>query len=140
MPHIRYGRAGEISLPRYTPSSATGTRSSRITQDGLRRSYTCSALGPETRQNYDKPNANKAVILFRSFYVFYYFNKINTLNAELNPIRHLLALVGARHVVHISRIRVKYLVLPRLMYCCLYPFVRETFWGWRLRTETSTSS
>jgi hypothetical protein len=33
---------------------------------------------------------------------------INPLNAELNPIRHLLALVGARHIVHVSRIRVKY--------------------------------
>ena len=32
---------------------------------------------------------------------------INPLNAELNPIRHLLALVGARHTVHVSRIRVK---------------------------------
>ena len=32
---------------------------------------------------------------------------INLLNAELNPIRHLLALVGARHIVHVSRIRVK---------------------------------
>ena len=31
---------------------------------------------------------------------------INALNAELNPIRHLLALVGARHIVHVSRIRV----------------------------------
>jgi hypothetical protein len=31
---------------------------------------------------------------------------INHLNAELNPIRHLLALVGARHIVHVSRIRV----------------------------------
>jgi hypothetical protein len=30
----------------------------------------------------------------------------NPLNAELNPIRHLLALVGARHFVHFSRIRV----------------------------------
>jgi hypothetical protein len=29
---------------------------------------------------------------------------INPLNAELNPIRHLLALVGARHIVHVSRI------------------------------------
>ena len=27
-------------------------------------------------------------------------------NAEINPIRHLLALVGARHIVHVSRIRV----------------------------------
>jgi hypothetical protein len=32
---------------------------------------------------------------------------INPLNAELDPIRHLLALVGARHIVHVSRIRVK---------------------------------
>jgi hypothetical protein len=31
----------------------------------------------------------------------------NPLNAELNPIRHLLALVGARHIVDVSRIRVK---------------------------------
>ena len=33
---------------------------------------------------------------------------INPLNAELNPIRHLLALVAARHIVHVSRIRVNY--------------------------------
>ena len=32
---------------------------------------------------------------------------INPLNAELNPICHLLALVGARHIVHVSRISVK---------------------------------
>ena len=31
----------------------------------------------------------------------------NPLNAELNPIRHLLALVGARHIVHVSRVTVK---------------------------------
>ena len=31
---------------------------------------------------------------------------VNPLNAELNPIRHLLALVGARHIDHVSRIRV----------------------------------
>ena len=33
--------------------------------------------------------------------------KINPSNAELNPIRHLLAFVGARHIVHVSRARVK---------------------------------
>ena len=32
--------------------------------------------------------------------------RVNTLKAELNPIHHLLALVGARHIVHVSRIRV----------------------------------
>ena len=36
---------------------------------------------------------------------------INRLNAELNPICHLLALVGARHIVHVSRIRVNAVAL-----------------------------
>jgi hypothetical protein len=31
------------------------------------------------------------------------------LNAELNPICHLLALVGAHHILHVSRIKVKLL-------------------------------
>ena len=31
---------------------------------------------------------------------------VNPLNAELNPIRHLLALVGAHHIFHVSRLRV----------------------------------
>jgi len=34
-------------------------------------------------------------------------NCLNPLQAELNPICHLLALLGARHILHISRIRVK---------------------------------
>jgi len=33
---------------------------------------------------------------------------VNPLNAELNPIRHLLALLEAHHILHISRIRVKH--------------------------------
>jgi len=32
---------------------------------------------------------------------------INLLNAKLNPICHLLALLGAHHIFHVSRIRVK---------------------------------
>ena len=42
-------------------------------------------------------------------------DQFNPLNAELNPIRHLLALVGARHIVHVSRVRVNVnLFLPLL--------------------------
>ena len=33
--------------------------------------------------------------------------QINPLNADLNPICHLLALLGAHHILHVSRIRVK---------------------------------
>jgi len=32
--------------------------------------------------------------------------ELNPLNAELNPICHLLALLGAHHILHVSRIRV----------------------------------
>ena len=37
---------------------------------------------------------------------------INPLNTELNPICHLLAVLGAHHILHVSRIRVK----------CVYSF------------------
>ena len=40
---------------------------------------------------------------------------LNPLNAELNPISYLLALLGAHHFLHISRIRVKLLTLRLLM-------------------------
>ena len=44
---------------------------------------------------------------------------INPLNAELNPICYLLALLGAHHFLHVSRIRVKSLTL-RLLKSYIY--------------------
>ena len=46
------------------------------------------------------------MFLLLQLYVQFMLTLLNPLNAELNPIRHLLALVGARHIVYISRIRV----------------------------------
>ena len=40
---------------------------------------------------------------------------LNPLNPELNPICYLLALLGAHHFIHVSRIRVKLLTFRRLM-------------------------
>ena len=40
---------------------------------------------------------------------------INPLNPELNPICYLLALLGAHHFLHVSRIRVKLLTFRLLM-------------------------
>jgi hypothetical protein len=44
-------------------------------------------------------------------FVFCFFllksTNINPLNAQLNPSCHLLALLGAHHILHVSRIRVK---------------------------------
>jgi hypothetical protein len=39
----------------------------------------------------------------------------NPLNAELNPICHLLALLGAHLILHISRIRVNYVLNPNII-------------------------
>ena len=39
----------------------------------------------------------------------------NPLNPELNPICYLLALLGAHHFLHVSRIRVKILTFRLLM-------------------------
>jgi len=44
-----------------------------------------------------------------------FVRKINPLNPELNPICYLLALLGAHHFLHVSRIRVKSLTLRLLM-------------------------
>jgi len=58
-----------------------------------------------------KFNINFAAILFIKLCSSY----LNPLNAELNPICYLLALLGAHHFLHVSRIRVKSLTLRLLM-------------------------
>jgi len=45
----------------------------------------------------------------------------NPLNAQLNPICHLLALLGAHHIFHVSGIRVNFLVNIFLMTALLTP-------------------
>jgi hypothetical protein len=59
----------------------------------------------------------------------------NPLNAELNPIRHLLALTGAHHFVHVSRVRVNIVVVYGLVFnsvlvcrlTCFYNVVMNGF-------------
>ena len=48
---------------------------------------------------------------------FLFMRLFNPLNPELNPICYLLALLGAHHFLHVSRIRVKLLTFRRLMSC-----------------------
>jgi len=47
--------------------------------------------------------------------LFFDWNFINPLNPELNPICYLLALLGAHHFLHVSRIMVKSLPLRLLL-------------------------
>jgi len=45
------------------------------------------------------------------FKIFYVVVNINPLIAELNPICHLLALFGAHHILHVSRINCSSLLI-----------------------------
>jgi hypothetical protein len=44
--------------------------------------------------------------LKKKIYLYFKQKTLNPLNAELNPICYLLALLGAHHFLHVSRIRV----------------------------------
>ena len=46
---------------------------------------------------------------------------INPLNAELNPICHLLALFGAYHILHVSRVRVNITFVNAYQVQTIYP-------------------
>ena len=65
-----------------------------------------------------------------STFVAYFVNTnkylllVNPLNPELNPICYLLALLGAHHFLHVSRIRVKSITLRLLMsYIYIYIYI-----------------
>ena len=52
----------------------------------------------------------------------------NPLNAELNPICHLLALLGAHHIFHVSGLRVNCLFLgsPSSTFFFIYSFSKRS--------------
>ena len=57
-----------------------------------------------------------------------FFDHFNPLNAELNPICCLLALLGSHHFLHVSRIRVISLTLRLLMsYIYIYIYIWSTY-------------
>jgi len=63
-------------------------------------------------------------------------NNINPLNVELNPIYHLLALLGV-HFLHVSRIRVKSLIL-RLLMSYIYIYMEHLFLTFLDHTRRTT--
>ena len=62
----------------------------------------------------------------------------NPLNAELNPICHLLALLGVQHFLHVSRIRVKSLTL-RLLMSYIYIYMEHLFLMFLDHTQRRTA-
>jgi hypothetical protein len=66
---------------------------------------------------------------------------VDPLNDKLNPICHLLALLGAHHILHVSRIRVKIRIHFTDCWTCLPVEVNLAEWiasGWLPRTHVQT--
>ena len=72
---------------------------------GAHHIFHVSRLWVKHQRTYSKP----LLLLARNTYLIFF----NPLKAKLNPNCHLLALLGAHHILHVSRIRVNMLVLHR---------------------------
>ena len=70
-------------------------------------------------------------------HLVWYTDIFNPLNTELNPICYLLALLGAHHFPHVSRIRVKSLTL-RLLTSYIYIYLEHQFLMFLDHTRRST--
>jgi len=64
------------------------------------------------------------------------FKCFNPLNAELNPICNLLALLGARHIFHVSGLRVN----VKKCFICTFVGVLIKLWEWSKKIETRWSN
>ena len=91
-----------------------------------RASHTYHTPRPSHSSSFDDPNN-----IWRRVHI------INPLNPELNPICYLLALLGAHHFLHVSRIRVKLLTLRRLM---SYIYIEHLFLMFLDHTQRRTLS
>ena len=95
----------------------------------------CNNLQPSTIQNvrYEGTEQKKTGVRVGIIQMLAFFRcehevqaLINPLNPELNPICYLLALLGAHHFLHVSRIRVKSLTL-RLLMSYIYIYIWSTY-------------
>jgi hypothetical protein len=62
------------------------------------------------------------------FFLLFTLSFLNSLKVELNPNCHLMALLGAHHILHVSRIRVKesevaHVIIRPLMFSSCIPFL-----------------
>ena len=89
-----YNSLFRFSFRADVPKCAQNTKFNRLTPND---SYMCRTA----------PLTSKRCIL-RIYSTNIGTEYFNPLNAELNPICHLLALLGAHHILHLSRIRVKH--------------------------------
>jgi len=69
-----------------------------------------TSLSKENQDGHSSPGSS-----VQSKFSTYKTGTLNPLNPELNPICYLLALLGAHHFLHVSRIRVKLLTFRLLM-------------------------
>ena len=80
----------------------------KITKSGYQLCHVCLSVRPSAWQQLGSHWSYFHEVLYLSIFQIS-VEKINPLNPELNPIWYLLALLGAYHFLHVSRMRVKLL-------------------------------
>jgi len=116
-----------------TSQRARAFSSTTIRTSNLTVSYCFKNATVNTEENYDKLQPEKQDFKSDSYYGPHYISSLihildhitlhyipgqdmtyfNPLNTKLNPSCHFLALLGAHHILHISRIRVKEVYQPQ---------------------------
>jgi len=74
-----------------------------------------------------QPNTGRYLTLMHPFHTIKYYC-VNPLKAKLNPICHLLALLEAHHILHVSRVRVKLVLIIYSHLCLSFQSGRFPLW------------
>ena len=95
-------------------------------------SHSCNWLFPHSFLEHFCSDGNHRIssikLMLLNPTTYYVYRQFNPLNAELNPIYHLLALLGAHHILHVSRVRVnmqQFYVLPHTAVFMCFVWISE---------------
>ena len=111
----------EVPLPPLPPPTPHLTRVATVPSPGYVPIFPCNLLAAFFQKHFSSDTHEITSASGKSFGLVdtgereFSWAGVNPLNAELNPISYLLALLGAHHFLHVSRKRVKSLTLRLLM-------------------------
>ena len=116
---ISFTAAIHLCFQEYVLKIETYQNVSSCHQLGLDRPVSAFSISPfkghPSRRRPFSLQLNIIFVILLLFILVTCRRQFNPLNPELNPICYLLALLGAHHFLHVSRIRVKLLTFRRLM-------------------------
>jgi len=133
--------------PQYPLKERLGGPQSRCVCSGQEITFSSAGIRTQDRpartlayNYYDIPASSLFISMCMNVDGLYLVYSLNPLNTELNLICCLLAILGAHHFFHVSRIRVKSLTLRLLMsYMYIYIYMEHPFLMFLDHTQRRTT-